>query len=266
MEWNKAESVLLAVLLCANLFLAGNLALQIAQGRTQQRQAMDQALELLHQDLGDFDETMFRAADGRRPVLAFNRSPEKERAAALALLGADQSDTEGGVSTFRSPQGELIFRTGGELRLNLALPPLEQDTPAFCRQLLEQAGFPMKDCLSWEEGDRVFFQQQTEGVKIQQCVLECATDGQSLEIQGRWLLADQALQVGDGSKGYQMAVALRAYLIQQDIRRPPSAVEEVYRLQDQGNGRLLAWPAWLVTAEGRQHLIGGENAEYGERS
>ena len=202
----------------------------------------------------------------RSPVLAFNRSPEKERAAALALLGADQSDTEGGVSTFRSPQGELIFRTGGELRLNLALPPLEQDTPAFCRQLLEQAGFPMKDCLSWEEGDRVFFQQQTEGVKIQQCVLECATDGQSLEIQGRWLLADQALQVGDGSKGYQMAVALRAYLIQQDIRRPPSAVEEVYRLQDQGNGRLLAWPAWLVTAEGRQHLIGGENAEYGERS
>ena len=64
MEWNKAKSVLLAVLLCANLFLAGNLALQIAQGRTQQRQAMDQALELLHQDLGDFDETMFRAADG----------------------------------------------------------------------------------------------------------------------------------------------------------------------------------------------------------
>ena len=59
---------------------------------------------------------------------------------------------------------------------------------------------------------------------------------------------------------------MRAYLIQQDIRRPPSAVEEVYRLQDQGNGRLLAWPAWLVTAEGRQHLIGGENAEYGERS
>ena len=53
MEWNKAKSVLLAVLLCANLFLAGNLALQIAQGRTQQRQAMDQALELLHQDLGD---------------------------------------------------------------------------------------------------------------------------------------------------------------------------------------------------------------------
>jgi len=90
MEWNKAKSVLLAVLLCANLFLAGNLALQIAQGRTQQRQAMDQALELLHQDLGDFDETMFRAADGRRHVLAFNRSPEKERAAALALLGADQ--------------------------------------------------------------------------------------------------------------------------------------------------------------------------------
>lgn len=261
MEWNKAKSVLLAVLVCANLFLAGNLALQIAQGRTQQRRAMDQMLELLHEDLGDFDDAMFQAADRRRPVLAFSRSPEKERAAALALLGADQSDTGGGVSTFRSARGELIFRTGGELWLTLALQPPDQEAPTFYRQLLEQAGFPMKDCLCWQEENGVFFQQQTEGVKIQQCVLECRAGGQGLEIQGRWLLDDQALQAGDGSKGYQMAAALRAYLIEQEIRRPPSAVEEVYRLQDQGNGRLLAWPAWLATIDGRQHLIGGENNE-----
>ena len=58
-----------------------------------------------------------------------------------------------------------------------------------------------------------------------------------------------------------MAAALRARLIQQDIRRPPSAVVEVYRLQDQGNGRLLAWPAWLATVDGRQILVGGEAAE-----
>lgn len=262
MEWHRAKSVLLAVLLCANLFLGGNLALQIARGRAQQRQAMDQTLELLRQDLGDFDEAMFRAADRRRPVLAFSRSPEKERAAALALLGADQSDTEGGVSTFHSPQGQLVFRTGGEIRLTLTFPPSTEEPAAFYRQLLEQAGFPMEDSLTWEEGGAVFFQQQTEdSVKIQQCVLECRAEGQGLEIQGRWLLDDQALRAGDGAKGYQMAAALRARLIQQDIRRPPSAVEEVYRLQDQGNGRLLAWPAWLATVDGRQILVGGEAAE-----
>lgn len=255
MEWSRAKSVLLAVLLCANLFLAGNLAFQIVQGRAQQRQAMEDALRLLHQDLGEFDDGMLRQAAGRLPVLSFARSPEKELAAARALLGAGQSDTEGGVSTFRSDQGQLIFRTGGELRLTLAAGPPEQ-TVDFYRQLLEQAGFPMGHCLAWMEGETAIFQQRLEsGVALYQYRLECRRAGQGLEIQGRWLLKEQGTEAGDGAKGYQTALALRAYLLQQQIKSPPEAVEPVYRLRDLGNGQLMAWPGWLVTIQGDQHLI-----------
>lgn len=255
MEWSRAKSVLLAVLLCANLFLAGNLAFQIIQGRAQQRQAMDQVLQLLHQDLGPFDEGMFRQAAGRQPVLAFARSPEKERAAALSLLGTGQSDTEGGVSTFRSAQGQLVFRTGGELRLTLSAAQPEQPLE-FYRSLLQQAGFPMENCLAWQQGQRVFFQQRlASGVQLYQCQLECGPSAEGLEIQGRWLLETQGGKAGDGAKGYQMALALRAYLLQQQIQSPPEAVEPVYRLRDLGNGQLMAWPGWLVTLEGEQHLI-----------
>lgn len=255
MEWSRAKSVLLAVLLCANLFLAGNLAFQMVQGRAQQRQAMDQVLQLLHQDVGQFDEAMFRQGAGRQPVLAFARSPEKEREAALALLGTGQSDTEGGVSTFRSAQGELVFRTGGELRLSLAAQPPEQPLE-FYRALLQQAGFPMEHCLAGTEGQTVIFQQCLEsGVRLYQCRLECRPAENGLEIQGRWLLESQGREAGDGAKGYQMALALRAYLIQRQIKSPPEEVEPVYRLRDLGNGQLMAWPAWLVTLEGEEHLI-----------
>ena len=81
MEWSRAKTILLVVLICTNLFLAGNLLWQVSHGWAQQRQAMDQALSLLQEDVGEFDEDIFRSLGTQRPVYAASRDTALEKKA-----------------------------------------------------------------------------------------------------------------------------------------------------------------------------------------
>ena len=152
MEWSRAKTILLVVLICTNLFLAGNLLWQVSHGWAQQRQAMDQALALLQEDVGEFDEDIFRSLGTQRPVYAASRDTALEKKAAQALLGTEESDTDGGVSRFSSEKGSLTFYTGGEVRLELFTE--SSLTGEEWQELLEKAGFPVENCRWEEEGEQ----------------------------------------------------------------------------------------------------------------
>ena len=105
-------AVLLLVLLCTNLFMVCNLAWQVSRVKGQQRQAMNEALSLLRQEVGDFDEDLFRDLGTQPAVYRFERDRQKEEQIAQALLGDSQREDEGGgITQFRSQAGQLEFRT-----------------------------------------------------------------------------------------------------------------------------------------------------------
>lgn len=259
MEWSRAKTILLVVLICTNLFLAGNLLWQVSHGWAQQRRAMDQALALLQEDVGEFDEDIFRDLGTQRPVYAASRDTALEKKAAQALLGTEESDTDGGVSRFSSEKGTLTFYTGGEVRLELFTE--SSLTGEEWQELLEKAGFPMDNCRREEEGEQVvFFQGMPSGEELMECTLTCRTKGNGLVAEGRWLMDTQLRQVGEGAKSYQMVVSLRRLWREEGFSQPPESARESYRLRDQGNGNYLLFPVWQVEAGGKSFTVDtGEN-------
>ena len=254
MEWGRAKTILLIVLLCTNLFLAGNLLWQVSHGWAQQRRAMDQALSLLQEEVGEFDEGVFRSLGTQRPVYAASRDAALEKQAAQALLGTGKSETGGGVSRFSSEKGSLTFYTGGEVRLTLLdCPPLSGEE---WQRLLEKAGFPMENCRREEADGQVFLQQgMPAGEPLMDYALTCRSAGSSLVAEGRWLMDTQLHQVGEGAKSYQMVMALHRLWQEEDFSQPPESAWEGYRLRDQGNGNFLLLPVWQVEAGGRSFTV-----------
>lgn len=259
MEWKKVKSLLLLVLVCTNLFLAGNLLLQVIRGRAQQREAMNQALELLHRDVGDFDDDMFRQMGTQQPVIALQRRPDLEQKAARQLLGAEGG--AGGAITYTSEKGELSF-SGGSVSLRLA-GQVEGDPTAFFRGLLDGAGFPMKGSRATVEGSQVLFAQYTPaGVPILGATLTCGAetgeDGRAyLTVQGTWVLDTTGNKAGEGQRGYQMVNHVRACLKNRGVTAPPERVELAYSLYRFTTDEILAKPVWQVTAGGKVYTIDG---------
>ena len=70
--------------LCTNLFMVCNLAWQVSRVKGQQRQAMNEALSLLRQEVGDFDEDLFRDLGTQPAVYRFERDRQKEEQIAQA--------------------------------------------------------------------------------------------------------------------------------------------------------------------------------------
>lgn len=263
MEWKKVKSVLLLVLVCANLFLAGNLALQLARARAVQRDAMDQALALLHRDVGDFDDDIFRQMGTQQPVISLPRKQEQEEKAALALLGS--AEMAEGATTYTSDQGTLSF-LGGKMELRLK-GAVTGEPEVFFRDLLEGAGFPMKGSRATAQGDSVVFAQYTPaGVPILEAALTCGSeeaDGQGyLTVQGTWLLESKGEKAGEGERGYQMVTHVRACLKKEGVSAPPEKVELAYSLYRFTPDEILAKPVWRVAAGGKVYTIDGLDGTY----
>lgn len=265
MEWKKVKSVLLMVLVCANLFLAGNLALQLARGRAVQREAMDQALELLHRDVGDFDDDMFRQMGTQQAVISLPRKQEQEEKAAQALLGS--AKIAEGATAYASERGTLSF-LGGKMELRLK-GTVKGEPEAFFRGLLEDAGFPMKGSRATVRGDSVVFAQYTPaGVPILEAALTCGSEeegGQGyLTVQGTWLLEAKGEKAGEGERGYQMVTHVRACLKKESVSAPPEKVELAYSLYRFTPYEILAKPVWRVTAGDKVYTIDGLDGTYQE--
>ena len=138
MDWKKAKTILLLVLLCTNLFMVCNLAWQVSRVKGQQRQAMNEALSLLRQEVGDFDEDLFRDLGTQPAVYRFERDRQKEEQIAQALLGDSQREDEGGgITQFRSQAGQLEFRSGGVV--TSGIDPAAAQRPFGCQL---RAGLP----------------------------------------------------------------------------------------------------------------------------
>ena len=114
MEWSKAKSLLILLMLAVNLYLGINIYTQIQAQNRQERQMMEDACEILEQRGLYFDREAFMALPSGLESRIWIRDLQAEKEAAFRLLGEYTEDRPGGgIYAYEGENGTVIFRSGG---------------------------------------------------------------------------------------------------------------------------------------------------------
>lgn len=256
MEWKRVRSWLLLLLLAADLVLAGNIGWQLYQLRRSERQAMQDAVALVQQDGIVLSEELVRRMPESTEAYQIPRNSERELQAAQALLGAEEAqEPGGGVAIYQSEVGQLSFRRGGALELQMQWTE-KTLSGERCRALLEEAGFPMEQAALTQENGTAVLLQQYEGKTVFNCRLQWGVQGETMQVRGRWLMSDarSAETRQQGMNRAQLVLALRTLLEQQGLKQV-KGLEPGYILQSEDPQSVLLVPVWAIETENGQRLM-----------
>lgn len=255
MEWKNLRKWLLLMLLAVDLFLAGNLVRQIYNNQQAERQAvLDAVTVATERGIALDGEAVLRLPTAPDTYDA-SRSDQMEQAAADALLGKDslQEGPGGGVSIYRGPVGQLSFRRGGALELDLPWTGGTFDGAA-CAGVLAPAGLDVESALVERDGDVIILTQRYEDVVIVNSRLTCSVQEGMLQARGRWLLAQELTASGGSLSRAQLVLSLCALLEGREITAP-LGLEAGYYLQSEDAQSLTLVPVWVVDLGGEQLLM-----------
>ncbi|GEM_PF-2641056 len=120
MNWPKVKTLLLVLLLIANIILFGNY-LVMQQQRSEQESRIAEDISAVCAERGvTVPVSVLPAYYDQLASLAVVRNPDAEARFADKILGDNtQSDLGGGIFVYTSHRGTLTFRTGGQFELTL---------------------------------------------------------------------------------------------------------------------------------------------------
>ncbi len=244
MEWKNIRKWLLLMLLVVDVFLAGNLIHQVERNRSAERQALLDAVTVCARRGVTLDSDAL--LDLPVELNAWNavRSDALEQAAADALLGqgTKPEGLGGGVSIFRGAQGQLSFRRGGNLELDLAWAGETPDREA-CAVLLSPAGIKVDEAMAYPIQGGMELVQRHQGAPIVNSRLTCVVQEDTLHIRGRWLLDSEAAQATVSLSRAQLTLSLGSLL---EGRQGAVSVTAAYYLQGEDARALTLVPVWVV--------------------
>lgn len=252
MEWRKIRNWLLLMLLAADLVLAGNLAWQLLRGRQAERQAVLDAVAVAAARGVELDREEVLRLPAEMTGYSARRSDALEQAAANALLGGEtlQEGPGGGVSIYRAGAGQLSFRRGGAVELDVPWQGGALNGES-CVSLLEKAGFSMKNVLTEQQDGGVVLIQSHEGYPVVNSRLTCLCREGVLQARGRWLLAQPATEGSGSLNRAQLVLALCDLLESQEAPRP-ERLQAGYYLQSEDAQTVTLVPVWTAeTGEGQ---------------
>lgn len=255
MEWKNVRKWLLLMLLVVDLFLAGNLVRQVYDNRQAERQAvLDAVTVAVGRGIGLVGEDVLRLPV-EPDTYSASRSDSLEQAAADALLGEGSllEGPGGGVNIYRGEDGQLSFRRGGALELDLPWTGGTFDGVA-CAGLLAPAGLDVENALLESSGETVTLTQRYEGTVVVNSRLTCTVRENTLQVRGRWLLA-QELTAGGGSLSRAQLVLSLCSLLESHQAGTPDCLEAGYYLQSEDAQSLTLVPVWIVTLGEEQLLL-----------
>lgn len=254
MEWKNVRKWLLLMLLAVDLFLAGNLVRQIYDNRQAERQSvLDAVAVAARRGIALEGEAMLRLPVEPGTYSA-SRSDSLEQGAADALLGQGSlpEGPGGGVSIYRGETGQLSFRRGGALELDM---PWSGETfdGAACARLLSPAGLDMENALVENRDGTVTLTQRHGDTAIVNSCLTCTLEDGTLQVRGRWLLAQELNASGGSLSRAQLVLSLCALLESREAGTP-EAVEAGYYLQGEDARSLTLVPVWVIRL-GEERLL-----------
>ena len=255
MEWKNLRKWLLLMLLAVDVFLAGNLVRQVYDNRQAERQAVLDAVTVAARRGIDLEGELVLRLPVEPDLYSASRSDHLEQAAADALLGEGSlpEGPGGGVNIYRGQTGQLSFRRGGALELDLPWTGGAFDG-VTCAGLLAPAGLDVKNALLESAGDRVILTQRYEDTAIVNSRLTCTLQEGNLQVRGRWLLAEELTAAGKGLSRAQLVLALCTLLEEQEAGAP-HGLEMGYYLQSEDAQSLTLVPVWVIDLGEEQLLM-----------
>lgn len=244
MEWSKAKTLLILLMLAVNLYLGINIYTQL-RARTVEEAGMARDACAMLQARGfelDADAILDLPADLR--AYTFARSMSAEQKAAGELLGdCAQTQMGGGIYVYDGAAGSVVFRSGGYVELQwtdgtagdpgLLLAPREKDSrlEMACRDgvyTLRMDGLPVVGAAVSRSHDDTW--------------------------TGTWVFSSEPAA---GSEALPRARLILAAgdLLQENGKLRLESVECVYVLAALQNGDVRLTPAWKIGSGGESWLL-----------
>lgn len=246
MEWKNLRRWLLLMLLAVDLFLAGNLVRQVYNNRQTERQAvLDAVTVAARRGIRLEGEDVLRLPTEYLTYVG-SRNDSLEQTAADALLGQGSlpEGPGGGVTIYRSQTGQISFRRGGALEVDLPWTGGTLDGAA-CAQLLDPAGLDTEKALTELSDGAVVLTQVYEDALIVNSRLTCSVQAGMLQIRGRWLLTQEMNAAGGSLSRAQLVLSLCDLLESREAGAPRS-LEAGYYLQSEDAQSLTLVPVWVI--------------------
>ena len=255
MEWKRVRNWLILLVLAVDLFLAGNLAMQWLGAEQTLRQAAEDAVAVARSRGVALSLENVLALPEEMPVYQTRRSDSLEQAAAMTLLGEEtvQESRGGGVSVYHTDGGELSFRRGGALELQMPWTG-EAFYARECAEVLAQAGFSTQEAQLQEQNGAVELLQCYEGLPVFNSRLICTCADGVLQARGRWMLAETPADGGLSLTRAQLVLALCDLLEGQQVTQL-AQVQAGYYLQSEDAQSLTLEPVWAVETDRGQLIL-----------
>lgn len=246
MEWKKVKTLLICVIVCANLFLAGNIWIQAAQNRGERRIAFENSLDTLEQTVGEFDREIFNHVEKRASTIYLKREESLEAKLAQELIASDsEGSVGGGIRVFTSANGKATFRNGGALNITwqeeISLPIGD-----WFEKKLASAGLDLREAEIEQAEDGVLIRQKNGGRIVENATLLCTYKNGICEIRGTWVQG-KALEQVACKTGYEMILQLNDYFEQNNIEKMADKIEIVYFVDGKEDSEIVLTPAWKIS-------------------
>lgn len=262
MEWRKVKNLILVILLLVNAFLLVLLAERRNDAAQYDRDALDQALEVLASNGIRADAGGLTPADGLSPFTA-DRDVEREEELAAALLGEPVrgENRGGGLYLYRGAAGEVSFRPGGELTASLQDAPRWHagDAAGHAAALLDEIGLDgeLTSLSPSGTGETVQFRQLWEGAPLFSCSLAFTyREGRLESISGTVLLTGPA--AGESGGTLTLPTALLRFLDyvkdSGDVCSSILSMEAGYRSSQSFSSTALT-PVWLISSDTADYYL-----------
>lgn len=234
MEWSKAKSILIILLLAANIYLGTNIALQLRERDMRQNDMIHSAWTIITEQGAEVDEELFSSVGTSMEAYTFSRDTDAERKAAETLLGTCALENPGGgIYKYTSDMGEMTFRSGGYTELVYDGEQSESLTSAL--------NVACKDGLETRENDKGYGLYM-HGLPVVGAYISTGGGG---DLSGNWIFGGlSASEVGGMDKASMILALGRA--LSQRMSGQVTALEEIYLLSPTQSGDIRLTPAWRV--------------------
>lgn len=262
MQWSRVKTILIVLLLAANLALLG----VYAYSRSRDRQVTDYAVSALVDVLGEMGVTIDKKTVppdmSRLYVYDVPRDEQLENQIAQKLIGECRTENPGGgIYQYSSDAGRVSFRSAGVLQAVFGVPLSDEEkqtSAQFLAGTLLQTG--LGDAIIREDTPAQLHAVQTlSGLEIFNCSLTALFDdaGNLTSLSGRWVTGQPA--VSDVSQPKSAAFALirltQSRIDALDPIREVTGMQEGYIAVTAAPGIMRFVPVWKVTADGEEIYV-----------
>ncbi len=259
MQWDKVKTILLAILLVVDSFLAWNLSQNYLISFRRSHETFENVCALVGEEGVQLANEFAIPAGGTLPALEAERSIRAEEETAAALLGEslEREEGEDGSARYTNHSGEsILFQRDGTMEIRLHVGEVPEDRNG-CVQLAEVtfAGFPMHGgSFAAAEDGTIRLTAGVAGVQLFDRALEIRfEDGWALA-RGRWTLELPYTTTGS-SVYYDGADALLTYAYQAPENTVIREMTLGYCLGEENAGRIPLVVCWRIrTDKGVEYL------------